>query len=359
MIVLIIILVILIFGLVVLTHEFGHFIMARRGGVEVEEFGFGFPPRLTGIKRGGTLYSINLIPLGGFVKMKGEDSADLRPGSFGAASFKRKLAILVAGVVMNLLTAYVLFLYLTITGLPGSVQQDVGLPQPAVSLPKHLIVLDESKGSPAELAGIKRGDLILTAGGQNLTVEDQLVTYTKAHAGETVAFQVQHDGKAATREITLRDAVAGKTNGYLGVTPLQVYNVRYGWNAPWVAAEATVKLIWLTIVGFTGAIVGLFVHQQVSASVAGPVGIVVILSNIIYLGLNYVLFFVASIAVSLGALNALPIPALDGGRMAILIVGKLLRRQVSPQVEGMIHMAGYVALLAFMAIVTIADITRH
>ncbi len=354
----VILLVILIFGILVFVHEFGHFITARRGGITVEEFGFGFPPRLFGIQKGETLYSINLIPFGGFVRMKGEDNSDTTPGSFGAASFKRKLAVLLAGVGMNLLIAYALFLYLGVTGLPGGLQQDLGLPVPQHQSASRVIVLDESTDSPAYMAGIRRGDVIVGASDQSFGSEQALIDFSKSHAGQSVAYTVARDGQQRRVTVQLRPAEAGEKLGYLGVTPLAVSSITYGWQSIWVAAYAAVEMVWLTIVGFVGAVVGLFVHQQVSAGVIGPVGVVTILSNIMYLGVNYVLFFIASISISLAALNVLPIPALDGGRVAVLLAGKAMGRPVSARTEGLIHTIGFVLLLVFMAVITVVDIAR-
>jgi regulator of sigma E protease len=353
----IILLVVIIFGLLIFIHEFGHFIAARRGGIEVEEFGFGFPPRLVGIKRGNTIYSLNWIPLGGFVRMKGEDQDDSSPGSFEAASFKRKLLVMLAGVGMNLLVAYALFTYLAATSLPGSLRYDLNLPAGTESA-KHLIVLAEGTDAAAKTADIRRGDSLLTIDGRPLTVETDLTDYTREHAGQTVTISGKHGDQPYTATVKLKDAEAGKASGYLGVTPLQVFDIHYGWRAPLVAAEAVAKTAWLTVQGFVGAITGLFIRHTVSDQVTGPVGIVVLLSNIVYVGFNYVLFFVASISLSLAVINVLPIPALDGGRLAFLVAQKLLGRRMSQRVEGYIHMAGFALLLLFMAVITYVDIKR-
>jgi regulator of sigma E protease len=151
----------------VFVHELGHFVAAKRGGVNVEEFGFGFPPRLIGKEVGGTVYSLNLIPLGGFVKLQGEDLHDQTPGSFGAASFSRKSAILLAGVSMNALAAFIILVSLCLTGLPPIIANQFSSGQASYVQPKQDMVVNVVKRSPAEQAGIVRGDLILKGNTQN------------------------------------------------------------------------------------------------------------------------------------------------------------------------------------------------
>src|SRR6266571_3945659 len=161
-----IILVIILFMSLVLLHEWGHFIAAKRNGVEVEEFGFGFPPRLFGRKWRGTLYSINLLPLGGFVKLKGEDEADDRPGTFNGTGLGAKTKILLAGVGMNLVVALVLFYGLAVTGLPGLGPLEPTFLPASYAQPKQLILTEVVAGSPAAAVGLKIGDYLISANGQ-------------------------------------------------------------------------------------------------------------------------------------------------------------------------------------------------
>jgi regulator of sigma E protease len=355
-----IILVVVLFSLLVIVHELGHFVVARMSGVEVQEFGVGFPPQAWARKIGRTLYSVNWLPLGGFVRMRGEDGGDQSPGSFGGASLRAKTAILLAGVGMNALTAYMLILVLCIWGLPAAFATSFNLPQPAASSPQRVLVLEIAKDSPAATSGLEKGDKLLSANGQQLASEQQLVDFTHDHAGTTASFEVEHGGATTTKQIKLRDPEAGKDSGYLGVTPLAVQNLAFGWRAPIVAASLLGQMIWGTLAGFATTIAGLFHHQQGGAAVAvaGPVGIVVIMTNALYLGAGYVIFFLATISVSLAILNALPIPALDGGRLALIWFGKLRRKPVSPELEAKIHTVGFALLLLLMAIVTVIDLRR-
>jgi regulator of sigma E protease len=353
----IILLVILIFGFLIFVHELGHFLLAKRAGVEVEEFGFGFPPRLIGKQVGGTIYSLNWIPLGGFVRMKGETLADTTPGSFGAASFWQKTKILFAGVTMNALTAYFILLYLCLTGLPPVVAGQFSSGQATYAQPKQVMAVAVINGSPAAAAGMRRGDIILRGDGQSFTTADQLVAFTKAHAGHIVILQVAHHGVTRTIRPHLRGPHV--TDGQLGVTPFQTYKQRYSLpNAIVTAAGLTVQLIWATLTAFIGLVVGLFAHGQVSNDVAGPVGIVVLLGAVADLGVAYVLIFVASLSISLAVINALPLPALDGGRWALAAGARIARRNLSQSVENAIHASGFAALILLMLIVTFFDIKR-
>ncbi len=351
----IIALVILIFGFLVFVHELGHFIMAKRAGVEVEEFGFGFPPRLVGKQVGATLYSLNWIPLGGFVRMKGENLADTSTGTFGAATFTQKTKILFAGVTMNALTAYAILLYLCLTGLPPVIAGQFSYGHAIQAQPKQDLVVDVVSGSPAAAAGFRRGDIILGGDGRSFSDEDQLIAFTKAHAGQTVSLQVEHHG--VTRTVTPHLRGPHATNGQLGVTPFQTYKLRYSLlQAVVTAAGITGQLIWGTLLAFGGLIAGLFVHGQVSSDVAGPVGIVVLLKAVTDLGVAYVLIFVASISLSLAVVNALPIPALDGGRWALAAVQRVTRRRLSEAAETAVHATGFAALILLMLGVTFFDI---
>ena len=351
----IILLVILIFGLLVFVHELGHFIAAKRSGVEVEEFGFGFPPQLIGKKIGGTIYSLNLIPLGGFVRMKGENLADSRPGAFGATKFWQKTIILFAGVTMNALTAYIILLYLCLTGLPPVISNQYSVGTTAYAQPKQVMAVGVDAGSPAAKAGLKQGDLILSGDGTKLTSEDDLLNFTKAHAGTTATLQVQQHGVLRTVHVALRPPSA--RNGFLGVVPFQTYQLRYDLlHAIVTAAGITVQLVWATLTAFVGLIVGLFAHGQVSDNVAGPVGIVVLLKNVVNLGAAYVLIFVASISISLAVINALPLPALDGGRWALAAAARFTRRNLNERLEMAVHATGFAALILLMLVITFFDI---
>lgn len=355
-----IILVIIIFSFLVFVHELGHFWAARRSGVEVQEFGFGFPPRLFGRRVGGTLYSVNLLPLGGFVRLKGESGEDRSSGSFASARYVNKFNILLAGVGMNILLAYVILTILAFTGLPPVVENQFSLGRPAYTQEPALLAASVSEGSPAQRAGIRQGDLIISAGSQRLSHEKQLFSYTQAHAGERVILKVKSGQQTKQVPVVLNPEEIGKTKGYLGVVPFLTYRQSFGFWAPVVALGLLGQLIWGTLSAFGGFLAGLLSGggSDAAAQVTGPVGIVSLLSHVMELGVAYLWVFVASISVSLAVINALPLPALDGGRLAIVTAGRLSRRPLSAQKEAMIHTIGFVLLLILMAVVTYIDIKR-
>ncbi len=359
-----IILVVLIFGLLVFVHELGHFVAARRSGVEVEEFGFGFPPRAIGKKVGKTIYSINWLPLGGFVRMKGEDGADTSKGSFGAAPFRKKLKILTAGVLMNTLTAYVILAILCVVGMPAAVARTLSDAPVNREQNPRVLVLNVAQDSPAQKAGIKVGESIVSINGQTFKTESDLTDATKRLAGTKTTMVVRNqDGVTRVVDVQLRDAEEGKKSGYLGVSPFETHTVSYGKRAPLVAAEMTVAVLWGTLKGFALGIAGLLhiggkAGGEAAATVTGPVGIVVLLSNVLQLGAGYILFFVATISASLAVVNILPIPALDGGRTFLLVVQRFTGKALSPEGEARVHMLGFFLLIGLMIVITVLDVQR-
>ncbi len=264
----------LFFGLVV-VHEFGHFIMARRGGVEVEEFGIGFPPRLFKKRmKGGWRFTINLLPLGGFVKLKGEHDTDTEPGSLGAASVGTKASIMAAGVVMNLLAAYILLVILAVVGMPQLVPDQFSVTRDATFVEHaqaYVAAGTVEAGSPAAQAGLKADDEIVGFGApghaQAITDGDTLPQLTRQLAGQTAELQYISGGTLVKKTVTLRNAAevahaaaAGKHVGYLGASVYQGQHgmdiVRSTWSAPIVAGGVAVQYTALTLQGLGKAIAG-------------------------------------------------------------------------------------------------------
>ncbi len=362
------IVIILLFSSLVLLHEWGHFITARRNGVGVEEFGFGFPPKAFGIKRGGVLYSFNWLPLGGFVRLKGEDSSDMSKGAFGAASFGVKSKILLAGVGMNLVTAFILFYYLSITGIPGLGSAfEPSFLHPTYAQAKQLIMADVTKGSPAEAAGLRRGDYLYSINGKPVTSDDELHQATLANAGKTVTLAVRVNGTDKTVATTLRPPDA--KDGYLGVISQQVYKLRYNpLEAIVAAAYVTGTLFVATIVGVFQLIIhipvlilGLFAATVPAAAeqASGPVGIIFILKSISVLGFAYILLFMANISVALAAFNVLPLPALDGGRLFVSAWQRVTKRTWSADTEARYHAIGFIALIGLMILISVYDVRKY
>lgn len=349
-----------LFVLLIVAHEFGHFIVAKRNGVAVEEFGIGFPPRLLGRRFKGTLYSLNLIPLGGFVKLKGEADADTVPGSFGLASYWQKAKILLAGVGMNVVIAFVFFFIVALIGMPRLFPGQYTVPADEHRQTPEILLLDIRPDSPAAAAGLQAGDVVTRVNNTDIHSVDTLIDYTDARPEETVEVAFSRDGQSHTAPITLARTDTGE--GQLGVVPFENSAIRYTWSAPLVAAGITLQTLWLTVVvfgGFIATLAGSGVNEAMQAPVTGPVGIFTVLQSLDTLGLaNYLLVIVASISASLAALNALPIPALDGGRLAVISGFRLFKRKLRPNVENAIHSAGFLALIGLIIIITVIDVRR-
>ncbi|MBI3984186.1 site-2 protease family protein [Candidatus Microgenomates bacterium] len=352
---------VLLFALLVVVHEFGHFWAAKKSGVEVEEFGIGFPPRLLGMKFGKsrTLYSLNLIPLGGFVKLKGEAAADKLPRSFGAARFRHQAKILLAGVGMNIVAAFGLILILSLVGLPQLLPNQFTIKGDEHDRQQTVLVADVLAESAAAGVGLLQGDRILTVDGQTMTSSDLLVDYTRARPGQSIRLGLERGGKALEQSVTLGRTEEGK--GQLGIVPAEDLRVRYTWAAPVVALVITAQLLLATVLGLWQIIVGLIVEGTASEAVAGavgPVGILALLGNAGNLGWQYVVLLIVAISVSLAVVNALPLPALDGGRLALISLYRFLKRPLTKQLENAVHTIGFVLLLALFVLVSYFDVKR-
>ena len=357
----------LLFVLLVIGHEFGHFIMAKRSGIEVEEFGIGFPPRIgKGWKYKGTLYTFNLIPLGGFVRLSDEEGESNKKGSFAAAPLWNKTKVLLAGVVMNLIIAVIILFILCMTGIPGLGSQfEPGFLHPSYAQPRQLIITSVISGSPAASIGLKKNDYILSGNGQLFTTNQQIYDFTSKNAGKKVTFVVKENGSDTTKKVTLREH---NSSGILGITDQQVYKLKYNPFEALVAAIyitcslfiATIVAVFMLIVNIPGLIIGLFGSSVPVAAqnASGPVGIVYILTALGSLGLSYLFLFIANISVALAAFNVLPLPALDGGRLAVAYFRKISKRRISAESEGLYHMVGFILLIILVIIISIYDFRK-
>ncbi len=387
-------LAILLFIGLVLVHEWGHFIVARRNGVDVREFGLGFPPRAVGRKlKSGMILSLNWLPLGGFVKLKGEHDYDTRPKSFGAASVGVKTKILLAGVTMNLFVGLFILTILAMVGMPKLITSDLyGHDQFTVKSDTKLVKQEVRAGiiepnSPASRAGLNGRDVIVRISDANDTrlikTYPQLHSATQDFAGKTVAITYRHNGNSFTKTVTLRSKsevqASLKTDnpkGYLGVeNPTSIQIVRSTWSAPVVAVGFTGQLIALTAQGLwhalsglgsaiSGAVTGNHVARengqtQASSQVGGPVAIAMVLWNSGSLGAIFVLWLIAVISLTLAFMNILPIPALDGGRLAMILISRgIFKRPLSHVAEERIINAGMLVLLSLIVLITVVDVKR-
>ncbi len=361
--------------LLVVVHELGHAIVARRNGVVVEEFGIGFPPRAWSRKlKSGLLFSLNWLPLGGFVKLQGEHDNDHKKGDYGAVSFWRKTKILFAGVVMNWVVAAVLLTILAITGLPKVLPNQFLVPADTKITSGAVTVVSTEAGFPAAKAGLKAGDEIVKLDSQAIQSDDQLVTSTKAHRGQAVTIEYRRDNKTYTTKLTLRNT----DSALLGVELGQSETIHATWSAPIVGVGTTAQFSWLTLKGVGQALGNLFaglflqfspnqvIHNQgaqdlanARQSVAGPVGILgTIFPAAAKAGLTQLIFLTAIISLTLAVMNVLPIPALDGGRWFVMTIYRLRHKVLTEETEEKIQMVGFTVLMLLVVIITIGDVTR-
>lgn len=345
-----------VLSVLVVVHEFGHFFAARSLGVRVDEFGFGFPPRLWSTRRGDTTYSVNWVPLGGFVRLKGETGEDLHHhDSFAGKSVWARLVIVLAGVVMNLALAAVLF----------SVGLTMGLPQAADDLPRGAIARDVQvavgqvlKGSGADRAGIERGDILISFDDNRLEHVSAIQSYVVAHSDVPIAVVVSRFG--GEKSFLVTPELFGETGQVgLGVGLFSVGIVSYPWYlAPVRAVELTVLLTGEIAKAFARIMQSLVTEGRLGVELAGPVGIAVLSGQAAELGLAYLLQFMAILSINLAVINVLPFPALDGGRLLFLVIEKARGKPVSRQLENIVHQIGFVLLLALILLVTYRDLAR-
>ncbi len=374
----------IILVLLVVIHELGHGIAARRNGVVVEEFGIGFPPRAWGkkIKQSvlgkNVLYSVNWLPLGGFVKLQGEHDAAEKPGDYGAATYWQKTKILLAGVVMNWIAAIVLFTVLALVGLPKILPNQFSVSGDTQLVTKPLTIVAVESDSPAQKAGLQSGDEVLLLNNTDIQSPEELSSATERNKGETITITYSRNGQENSTAVTLRDENSDK-KGYLGVgTNQQLSEIRATWSAPIVGAVTTVQLTGETFaaLGKVVASLGEGIGSRFTAdkaaresgdealayasnSVSGPVGILgVIFPQMQQAGIKPLLLLTAIISLSLAVMNVLPIPALDGGRWFTMTAFKLLKKPLTKEREEKIQTVGFVALMGLIVLVTIADVGK-
>jgi regulator of sigma E protease len=366
---------ILFVGLVV-VHEWGHFIMARRNGVEVEEFGIGFPPaawrKRIKSEKGDYDFTLNWLPLGGFVKLKGEHDADEKQGTFGAASLSAKVKIMLAGVVMNLFAAFVILTILAWIGMPKLVPDQFTVPSDTTTIRQDVLVAFVEEDSPAEEAGLEQRDVLISIGPidgekQELKTAAQLPEITEQFAGQEVEIQFMRGDESITSNVELRsqdEVNASKDTdepvGHLGIAPTEYAVDRSTWSAPIVAGGLIAQFAALTYQGIGSALGNLITGNTSAAGeqVAGPVGIFVLLQEGTFLGIEFILIIIAVISLTLALINALPIPALDGGRLFVTLLFRAIRKPLTPELEDRIHGTGLALLLLLFVVITIVDINR-
>ncbi len=378
----------IILGVIALTllvalHELGHGLVARRNGVNVEEFGIGFPPKVWSKKLKKSIlgknveFSLNALPIGGFVRLQGEHDAASKKGDYGAASFWVKTKILLAGVVVNWLTAVVLLTILACVGIPKVLPNQFSVASDSIATNTPVRLAEVTADSPAAKAGLKKGDNLIMFAGKSVADPIVLSEQTKANKGKTVTVVYEREGAKREASVTLRsDNSGGK--GYLGVGTSQQSTVRSTWSAPIVGVVLTAQLTGATFDGLgkllsnvTGGIVSQLSGdaktreaggkelEEAGNSVSGPIGILgVLFPAAQQAGPIAFLFITALISLTLAVMNVLPIPALDGGRWFTMALFRLLKKPLTKEREESIQATGFLILMALIVVVTIVDVTK-
>jgi len=331
-----------ILGLLVFAHELGHFITAKLSGVQVDEFAFGFPPRLFSTKKGETRYSINSIPLGGYVKMLGEEDPS-QPRSFASKKARTRLLILFSGSFMNALLPILLFSL-------------------AFMIPQHIdvgdvTVVEVAEGSPAAQAGLQQGDIIRSLDGHKIINRGDLSYQIQLHLGSEVTMAVEREGVLHTVSVVPRWKPP-EGQGPTGIaTELNNVSQTSESYAPWRAVPKAATTYKDTMVLLKNEVESWFKgrHPQVS----GPVGIADLTSEVAKGGPSPLFSFTAILSINLAIVNMLPIPGLDGGRIFFVLLEKVRGgKRVSPQKEGLVHLIGFVVLILFIVMVSYFDVSR-
>lgn len=358
---------IIILLVLVVVHEFGHYIAAKKNGIRVDEFGFGYPPRAMKLfRKWDTDFTLNWIPFGGFVKIYGEDPND--ENTHGPESHKAMVnkplrvqaLVLVAGVAFNLILAWILLSVGFMTGLPSTVTNDeMGK---YVAEPE-LTITQVVKDSPASEGGLKPGDVIVEAVGNSRSLTDfsqeGLISFVSTSSeGEELSFTLLRKGETLEQKVTPREGIVegkqaiGVSSDLIGTLKLPIHKALVeGTKQTWHMTKGTaLSLITLVRDAFLG-------KADVN-SLSGPVGIVGIVGDAADFGFVYLMSFTALISINLAIINLIPFPALDGGRLLFLLVEKVKGSRISPKVSNTLNTIGFFILIALMLVVTYHDIAK-
>lgn len=384
-----IIIFILILSILVVAHEFGHFIVARRAGMKVYEFGLGFPPRGIGIYKdpetkkwvvvrgkgksslketvGGdgtqeefptTLYSLNWLPLGGFVKIKGENGeAPTDKDSFGFHQAWKRFIVVVAGVSMNVILAGVLLAVGFSIGLPTDITD--GAPENAILKNKMVVIGQVSVDSPAASAGIKLGDQIVSINDLMVENSGQFLEYVRSNPEREMKITVVREGERL--DFTATPAVLSPEDNIarLGVLLSDAATVRFPWYVALYKGFAAAVFGFITILSlFIILIKNLILGQGLSYDISGPVGIASIIGQSARMGINYLIGTTATLSLTLAVINILPFPALDGGRAMFIILEKIIHKPIPIKYEQLAHTVGFVLLMVLVVVVTVKDVFK-
>ncbi len=347
----------IVLGILVFVHELGHFYSARKLGVGVEEFGFGFPPKIFGIKKNGVLYSLNLIPIGGFVKIKGESGDnEVDSDSFINAPIWKRVIILFAGVFMNFILAFVLISIGFGIGIPTSLS---GNYNHAKVRDQKIQVISVYPNSPAEKSGIKLGDYIVSLDDKTFSGSVDLTNYIENNQDTEIKILVDNSNTQKILTLKPEQIDSSLNKKIIGVSLSDTGIVSYPWYmAPIYGFRATVNLTIAIFEALYNLVIGLF-QGHGAEDVSGPIGVAVFTGRAVSMGWQYILQFMAILSINLAVINILPFPALDGGRIMFLVIEKIRRKKNNQKLEAIIHNIGFSLLMFLIVLVTYKDFTRY
>ncbi len=363
---------IFVFGMLVFVHELGHFLAARWMGVTVKTFAFGFPPTLFSKKIGDTVYKLNLIPLGGYVSMLGEDeqlSGDpkdsrLDPGSLSTKEPWQIVIIMIAGVLMNVVLAITLFFVCYLVGFQPIL--DGATKHKGIQNDMKVRIVSVEKDSPSNKMDLRSSDYILSVDGKLVHTDNEVVSIISQKTdpvGTTTKLVVKRGTEELTKDVTAYKSKVKLANGgekevsRIGIALETTGNVHGGFVSSLGAAFVTVwDVTVLTFEGIIGLFRQLLLHFQLSSEVSGPVGIVVMTNYFAQLGFVPLLQFAAVLSISLAIFNVLPIPALDGGQIMVTALEIVMRRKFSAKVKNTVQLAGFAFIIGLFLIITVKDL---
>lgn len=339
-------------SILVLVHELGHFLMAKKMGVKVEEFGIGLPPRLFGIKKGETLYSVNLLPIGGFVKLFGEEYGESTKGNKNLTFVNKKpwqkTLIVLGGVIGNFLLGWFIFSYLVTQGIP---------------VPTNNVIVEKvTKNSPASISGLEEGDIITKLVNDdksiNLTSASTLIEETRKSGGEKIKLFIKRGQQQLIIDIIPR-VNPPKGEGPLGIAITSFIEKKYPWySAPYHGLIEAFNITFKIVSELGKMLFNFVIFQKQNVDVAGPVGIANLAGQAVKFGKNAFLQFLALLSLNLAIMNILPFPALDGGRLVFVLYEGLTKRKPNKNFEKYTNLIGFVLLLSLVALITVNDVIK-
>ena len=356
----------IILGSLVFVHELGHFLVAKWSGIRVDEFALGFPPKIIGKKMGETVYNLNLVPFGGYVKIFGDDAdvmSDMavsesdKARSFIAKPRYIQALVLVSGVFGNIVFAWLLLSAGFISGIPSAIDGRYA----ADVTGARLTITTVLPGSPAEKAGLHSGDAItsIDEGGKRFADSDadQAGDFIAGSKGELLVSYIRGEESGQALVEPVAGIVEGKPAIGVGLDTVGV--VRFGFfRSFYEGALMTADLFREVATGLLGFLKQAILGQASLSAVTGPVGIAGMVGEARILGIVYLLSFTAFISINLAVINLLPIPALDGGRLLFLAIEGIIRRPISVKFTRVVNTTGFVLLILFMLFITYRDIAK-